>query len=195
MLRAVILKLQPSSVSPGGLVNTLFAGLLFRATDSGDLGQGLRSCISYKFWVMLMLVWELVVVHTLRATGLKLANCGRAGLFSIVSCIRNRLHLFVYMVTGCFHDTVAEMALKHNIFVWSLKKNLFNSFLLKMCSKYFLLCSCFSSSLCIKKSWRSGFLQDEAPELRSPIKEKKRFADSGFPADSSLFHSMPRLAL
>lgn len=100
MLKAVILKLQPSSVSPGGLVNTLFSGPLFRAADSGDLGQGLRTCISNKFlgdadvgvggggsayfenhWLKIGKLWQdwsVSFVH---------------------SCIRNKLHLFVYIVT------------------------------------------------------------------------------------------------
>lgn len=66
-----------------------------------------------------------------------------------------------------------HMALKHKICVWSLKKSSLNSLSFKMCLKYFLLVPVFPSSLCIKKSWRSGLLQDETPELRSPIKEKK----------------------
>lgn len=137
--------------------------------------------------------WELVVARNLENHWLKVGKLwqGRS-LSSLHSCIRNKLHLSVYIVTMAASTTVAEvvvatnhMALKHKICVWSLKKKSAQLFPLKCGLKYFLLCSCFSSSLCIKKSWRSGLLQDETPELRSPIKEKKRSGDSGFPADSS----------
>ena len=102
MLRAAILKLQPSSVSPGGRVNILFSGLLFRATDSGDLGQGLRTCISNKF------LGDADADAGLRGGGsayfenhwLKIGKLWQDWSLSFLhSCIRNKLHLFVYIVT------------------------------------------------------------------------------------------------
>ena len=100
MLRAVILTLQPSSVSPGGLVNTLFAGLLVRATDSGDLGQGLRSCISYKSLGDADVGWGVGGRAYFENHWLKVGKLWQGWSLSFLhSCIRNKLHLFVYIVT------------------------------------------------------------------------------------------------
>lgn len=95
MLRAVILKLHHHQYHLEGLLTHCSLGSSSELLTQEIEDRAREVVFLTSSWVML-LGWELVVARTLRTTGLKLANYGRAGhcLLSIVVLETSYICLF-----------------------------------------------------------------------------------------------------